>query len=70
MRKTLRLRRETLHELTPGDLTDVVGGGLTGPGSCICPTWPERLSCVGTCDVAVAGTIVTCVASICPCPTR
>lgn len=68
MKKTLRLRRETLHELTPADLGGV-HGGATGPGSCVCPTWPERLSCVGTCDVA-AGTILTCVASICPCPTQ
>ncbi|HVF05225.1 MAG TPA: hypothetical protein VNA20_10315 [Frankiaceae bacterium] len=68
MRKTLRLRRETLTELSTGDLTGVRGGELTGPGSCICPTWPGRLSCVDTCVVVPVATI-TCAESICRCTT-
>jgi hypothetical protein len=34
MKRTLRLRREALTELTPGDLVDVRGGGPTVGDHC------------------------------------
>ena len=50
--KTLRLRRESLCELSIGDLRDVVGGasGLTCPvGECVRDLTYE-LGCIGSYD--------------------
>lgn len=37
MKRTLNLRRETLSELTPGDLTRVVGGAAQTNQGFTCP---------------------------------
>ncbi len=48
MRRTLRLRRETLTELTPGELRSVAGGAppTTPIRDCLLDTF----SCIATCQ--------------------
>lgn len=59
MERKLQVRRETLMELTSGDLLRVRGASHTGPSNCNCLTGPGLVSCAN----------ITCGASgTCNCP--
>lgn len=62
MRRTLRLSRETLTELTPQQLGDIAGGAITPA----CPTYDDcRVPtdhCVSVLDcVGISQTLAVCV---------
>ena len=56
MKRTLNLKRETLAELTPGDLLTVVGGAAQTNNGFTCPVvrcdirLSDRLGCLPTAD--------------------
>jgi hypothetical protein len=57
MKRTLRLRRETLSDLTPADLTSVVGGAATAQGfTCPAVRCVTELTITPTCGCLTVNT--------------
>ena len=63
MRRSLVLRRETLTELTDGDLLHVAGGMLTVTCSTAAPCFTHRLV---NCDLVTRTTTVVGPTILCP----